>query len=37
MTETATFTKDTAVVRTGVDTRTMFAAPDANTAQPEFA
>jgi uncharacterized OsmC-like protein len=37
MTETATFTKDTATVRNGVDTITMFATLDAIKAQPEIA
>ena len=37
MTETATFTKDTATVRNGVDTNTMFATLDAIKAQPEIA
>ena len=37
MTETATFTKDTATVRNGVDTTTMFATLDAIKAQPEIA
>ena len=37
MTETATFTKDTATVRNGVDTTTMFATLDAIKAQPELA
>jgi uncharacterized OsmC-like protein len=37
MTETATFTKDTATVRNGVDTSTMFATLDAIKAQPEIA
>jgi uncharacterized OsmC-like protein len=37
MTETATFTKDTATVRNGVDTNTMFATLDALKAQPEIA
>jgi uncharacterized OsmC-like protein len=37
MTETATFTKDTATVRNGVDTDTMFATLDAIKGQPEIA
>jgi uncharacterized OsmC-like protein len=37
VTETATFTKDTATVRNGVDTDTMFATLDAIAAQPEIA
>jgi uncharacterized OsmC-like protein len=37
MTEPATFTKDTATVRNGVDTTTMFATLDAIKAQPEIA
>jgi hypothetical protein len=37
MTETATFTKDTAIVRNGVDTAAMFATLDAIKAQPEVA
>jgi uncharacterized OsmC-like protein len=37
MSETATFTKDTATVRNGVDTTTMFATLDAIKAQPEIA
>ena len=37
MTETATFIKDTASVRNGVDTNTMFATLDAIKAQPEIA
>ena len=37
MTETATFAKDTATVRNGVDTTTMFATLDAIKAQPEIA
>ena len=37
MTETATFVKDTATVRNGVDTTTMFATLDAIKAQPEIA
>src|SRR3954468_8657606 len=37
MTETATFTKDTATARNGVDTTTMFATLDAIKAQPEIA
>ena len=37
MTETATFVKDTATVRNGVDTTTMFATLDAIKAQPEMA
>ena len=37
MTETATFTKDAATVRNGVDTTTMFATLDAIKAQPEIA
>jgi hypothetical protein len=37
MTETMTFVKDTAVVRNGVDTNTMFATLDAIKAQPEIA
>jgi uncharacterized OsmC-like protein len=37
MTETATFTKDTAIVRNGVDTAAMFATLDAIKAQPEIA
>jgi uncharacterized OsmC-like protein len=37
MTETATFTKDTAIVRNGVDTNTLFATLDAIKAQPEIA
>ena len=37
MTETATFIKDTATVRNGVDTNTMFATLDAIKAQPEIA
>jgi uncharacterized OsmC-like protein len=37
MTETTTFTKDTATVRNGVDTTTMFATLDAIKAQPEIA
>jgi uncharacterized OsmC-like protein len=37
MTETATFTKDTATLRNGVDTNTMFATLDAIKAQPEIA
>jgi uncharacterized OsmC-like protein len=37
MTETVTFTKDTAIVRNGVDTSTMFATLDAIKAQPEIA
>jgi len=37
MTETVTFTKDTAIVRNGVDTNTMFATLDAIKAQPEIA
>jgi uncharacterized OsmC-like protein len=37
VTETTTFTKDTATVRNGVDTGTMFATLDAIKAQPEIA
>jgi uncharacterized OsmC-like protein len=37
MTETATFTKDTATVRNGVDTNTLFATLDAIKTQPEIA
>jgi uncharacterized OsmC-like protein len=37
MTETATFVKDTATVRNGVDTTTMFATLDAIKGQPEIA
>jgi len=37
MTATTTFTKDTATVRNGVDTGTMFATLDAIKAQPEIA
>jgi hypothetical protein len=37
MTQTATFVKDTATVRNGVDTTTMFATLDAIKAQPEIA
>src|SRR3954452_4915766 len=37
MTDTVTFTKDTATVRNGVDTNTMFATLDAIKAQPEIA
>jgi uncharacterized OsmC-like protein len=37
MTETATFVKDTATIRNGVDTDTMFATLDAIKAQPEIA
>ena len=37
MTETATFVKDTATLRNGVDTTTMFATLDAIKAQPEIA
>ena len=37
MTETATFIKDTATMRNGVDTNTMFATLDAIKAQPEIA
>ena len=37
MTQTTTFVKDTAVVRNGVDTNTMFATLDAIKAQPEIA
>ena len=37
MTTTATFVKDAATVRNGVDTTTMFATLDAIKAQPEIA
>ena len=37
MTETATFTRDTAAVRNGVDATTLFATLDAIKAQPEIA
>lgn len=37
MTETATFVKDTATIRNGVNTDTMFATLDAIKAQPEIA
>ena len=37
MTETATFVKDTATVRNGVDTGTLFATLEAIKAQPEIA
>jgi uncharacterized OsmC-like protein len=37
MTETTTFVKDTATIRNGVDTGTMFATLDAIKAQPEIA
>ena len=37
MTETTTFVKDTATVRNGVDTATLFATLDAIKAQPEIA
>jgi uncharacterized OsmC-like protein len=37
MTETATFVKDTATVRNGVDTATLFATLDAIKAQPDIA
>jgi uncharacterized OsmC-like protein len=37
MTETATFTRDTATVRNGVDTNTLFATLDAIKARPEMA
>ena len=37
MTETTTFVKDTAAIRNGVDTGTMFATLDAIKAQPKIA